>query len=106
MPRVRQRDLQSRARAGDPAQVAQHPLRIDEVLEHVEAQDRVEPAVELLQRLLDRRGEDLVVEGSRELGLLGHDLDAGQPRGARAPQPRTHAAGPAAHIEHGADRPR
>ncbi len=87
-------------------QVAQDALGVHEVLEDVEAEDRVEGPVELVERLLDGRRDDLVVVLPRELGLLRHDLDPGEPRGARPPQPRPNAARPAAHVEHGPDRPR
>jgi hypothetical protein len=86
--------------------LSQGPLRVNEVLQDVEAHDRVEWAVELVERLLDGGRHHPVVMLPRELGLLRHDLDPRQPRGAGSPQPRPHAAGSAAHVEHSFDRPR
>ena len=90
--RVRQRHLQPRARRRDAVEVGHHAIGVDEVLQHIEAQDRVEGAVELLERVLDRRRDDVVVVRPRELGLVRDHLDAGQTRGAGASQACRHAA--------------
>ena len=107
MPRVRDGHLQPRTRRRDIAQPPQHRRRVDEVLEHVEAEDRVEAlAGQLVERLLDRRRDDAVQHAAGVLGLLGHDLHADDALGPRRAQIGADVAGSAADVERRAERAR
>src|SRR5215218_6318394 len=79
-------------------------LRIDEMLQDVEAEDRVERALELVEGLLDRHGVHAVVMRPGQLGLRFDDLYASEPRGSGCAEEDTHATGAAADVEHRADR--
>ena len=106
MARVRHGDVHARTGRGDAVQPLEHLPRVDEVLEDVVEQDRVERARQRVELGLDRAGAHLVEHRrrSRRSGLV--DLDARDPGRAGLAQPARCAAVAAADVEHASERPR
>ena len=97
--RVRHGDVQQRIRCCASAELAEHALGIDEVLQDVVTEHSVERTGETGQHVFDRPHDHGVVD---LLGLGGRafvDLDADQLVGAAAERP-TDAPCPAADVEH------
>jgi len=89
------------------AQLREHGVRVDEVLEHVVAADRVpRPSAQARQALLDRADLQLVEHRRRLCRRDRVDLDARDRARAGRAQPARHAAFPAADVQHPPERAR
>src|SRR5436190_3250187 len=83
---------------------AQDGARVDEVLEHVVTEDRVEFVADAHERLARVADLDTVVDLRGLRGGLGLDLDTSDPRCAGIAQRPVRAALAAADVEHAAER--
>ena len=89
----------SRGPARQPEQAAQHGLRVHQVLEHVQAEDRVEGPVELLQRP-STGAATTSSYCARASSACSGTTSIPVSRVGPAPAARPDAARPAAHVEH------
>ena len=102
MPGVRNGDVEQRVLRGDVVQPPQHLLGLNEVLEQVVGEQRVERPVELVEHVFDLPGQDLVVDGARFCCELGLELDSGQEVDS-VTQRTADAACPTAHVQEPAE---
>ncbi len=99
VPRIRHRDVQERAGRSDVMELRQHRAWVDEMLEHVVGEDRVEGLRDGAEHVFDAALEDGVVDATRLLRRLRVQLDALEVRRS-APDRAADTARAAADVEH------